>query len=176
MNFSDKSKLKFAIKQIIKEELSKDGNVDEAYKGGRWYGEEPENVPTAKSFKHHLAAAALGLSAGLYSGVKGETPSSGQVSSTSTSSVGEQRLDFKSRLFSAAGIKTEKDLNNLNIRSFIRAIEKMIKEIKEMSNSLSPEDKQYINDLIKRFISDRVDLQSTQRTDLQRSLESQTEL
>ena len=174
MNFSDKSKLKFAIKQIIKEELSKDGNVDEAYKGGRWYGEEPENVPTAKSFKHHLAAAALGLSAGLYSGVKGEIPSSGQVSSTS--SVGEQRLDFKSRLFSAAGIKTEKDLNNLNIRSFIRAIEKMIKEIKEMSSELSQRDKQYINALIKRFISDRVDLQSTQRTDLQRSLESQTEL
>lgn len=173
MNLIERRELKLLIKEIIKEELSKGSNVNEAYKGERWYktGEKPKRTLMDK-LKDYLGVAAVGMGLGLLPGVAPDEnePQRHQASSAASSqTINKRQPDIKSRLFSNTGIEKEEDLRDLDTPNFIAAIQLMIENI---PSRLSQTDKDNVDRLIRGFISSRRGLQRVQINRLQRQLKS----
>jgi hypothetical protein len=172
MNLIEKRELKLLIKEIIKEELTRGSSVNEAYKGERWYetgGKKPKRTLMDK-FRDYLGVAAVGMGLGLLPGIAPDEdiPQRRQASSLTSPSVSERRAEFKiSDLFSNTGVRNKEELKELDVPSFVAAVQLMIENI---PSGLSRREEQEVNRLITRIISSRRELQRVQTNDLRTRL------
>lgn len=179
MNLIEKRELKLLIKEIIKEELTRGSSVNEAYKGERWYekGGKKEERTLMDKFRDYLGVAAVGMGLGLLPGIAPDedVPQRRQASSLTSPSVSEPRPEFKiSDLFFGTEVKNKEELKELDVPSFIAAVQLMIENI---PSGLSQREEQEANRLITGIISGRRGLQRVQinnlTTRLRRKLNSQ---